>query len=73
MREATSLLSDYDRVIIASDHGASRLAVIGQGTTVKAKETSKLNDMDGIAVDNNIQYSDEFLGCIDYGEYHVFA
>jgi len=73
LKEATSLLSDYDRVIIASDHGASRLAVIGQGTTVKAKETSKVERHGRYCVDNNIQYSDEFLGCIDYGEYHVFA
>ncbi|NMB98412.1 MAG: BREX-4 system phosphatase PglZ [Clostridiaceae bacterium] len=73
LKNAIALLSEYDRVIITSDHGASRLAVIGQGNTVKAKETSKVERHGRYCIDRYVQYSHEFLGCIDYGEYHVFA
>jgi len=73
LKEATSLLTEYDRVIITSDHGASRLALLGKGVTVKAKETSRVERHGRYCIDDNVQYGSEFSGCIDHGQFHVFA
>ncbi len=73
LKEAISLLDNHDKVIIASDHGASRLAVIAQGETYKAEENAKVERHGRYCVDSANQYGSEFTGCIDDGEYHVFA
>lgn len=73
LKEAVSLLDSHDKVIIVSDHGASRLAVMAQGQTHKAQESAKVERHGRYCVDATNHYGDEFAGCIDEGEYHVFA
>jgi len=73
LKQAVGSLNDYDKVIITSDHGASRLAVIYSGTTHKAKDGAVIEKCGRYCIDGKNDYGNEIAGCIDRDEFHVFA
>lgn len=62
--EAVALMEDYEEVIIAADHGTSRLAVIAKGGVVKAPESSKTYKYGRYCIDETKDYS-KYETCID--------
>ncbi len=75
--EAVSRLDDYKKVLIVSDHGASRLAVLSSknnlGLSYPPKPDARVKKYGRYCVDEKHSYSSEIPTCIDFGVYHVFA
>lgn len=72
IKKATVELENYDKVIITSDHGSSRGAVLYKGATYKAKDTAQIKRL-GRYCEDKQNYESEIASCIDYGNYHIFA
>jgi len=72
IKKATAELENYDKVIITSDHGSSRGAVLNKNVTYKAKETAQIKRLGRYCVDKH-KYEKEIASCIDDGDYHIFA
>jgi hypothetical protein len=70
---AVQKLDIYDRVIIASDHGSSRGAILCKGISKKADENAKVERFGRYCMQTNAQYEDRYTGCISKENYHVFA
>jgi len=70
---AVQKLNIYDRVIIASDHGSSRGAILCKGISKKADENAKVERFGRYCMQTNAQYEDRYVGCIAKENYHVFA
>ncbi len=75
---AVALLEDYDKVIIATDHGSSRLAVLAKGDTIRASESADIYKYGRYCIDNTRDYSVyetciEKNGCWTWGDYSRFA
>ena len=66
------LLADNKKVIIASDHGASRLAVLGKGQSLEAKEGAVKYKFGRYCVDD-VNYYNDYAGCVREGNYWIFA
>lgn len=62
--EAVALMEDYEEVIIAADHGTSRLAVIANGDVINAHESAKTYKYGRYCIDETKDYS-EYETCID--------
>jgi len=73
MKTAVQKLDTYDRVIITSDHGSSRGALISNGNTFKPEENAKVLRHGRYCEDEKNSYDSKFSACIDKGKYHVFA
>ncbi|KWT75635.1 BREX-4 system phosphatase PglZ [Candidatus Magnetominusculus xianensis] len=73
LRQAVEKLSEYEKVIITADHGASRLAVIAQAHAHKAKEGAAVKRHGRYCEDSSNNYEGEIAGCVDKDKYHVFA
>jgi hypothetical protein len=73
IRAAVSNLDSFDRVIITSDHGATRGAVVAKGASLKTIEGSTVERNGRFCVDHTHKYEDTFTGCIDINEYHVLG
>ena len=72
VKKATAELENYDKVIITSDHGSSRGAVLHKGATYKAKDTAQVK-RHGRYCEDKHKYENEIASCIDDGDYHIFA
>ena len=72
VKKATAELENYDKVIITSDHGSSRGAVLYKGATYKAKDTAQVK-RHGRYCEDKHKYENEIASCIDDGDYHIFA
>ena len=72
IKKATAELENYDKVIITSDHGSSRGAVLNKGVTYKAKDTAQIKRLGRYCEDEH-NYENEITSCIDYGDFHIFA
>jgi hypothetical protein len=67
------LFSDkVSQVIIASDHGTSRLAVLAKGKTFEAGANAMKYKYGRYCIDQSDDYS-EFFGCINRDNYWIFA
>ncbi len=72
VNRALELLVDNKKVIIASDHGASRLAILGKGQSLEAKDGAVKYKFGRYCEDSVNQYND-YQGCIREGNYWIFA
>lgn len=72
VKKATAELEKFDKIIITSDHGSSRGAVLNKDVTYKAKETAQIKKLGRYCEDKH-NYENEIASCIDYGDYHIFA
>jgi hypothetical protein len=72
IKKAIAELENYDKVIITSDHGSSRGAVLNKDVTYKAKDTAQIKRLGRYCVDKH-KYEKEIASCIDDGDYHIFA
>ncbi len=70
---AVQKLDVYERVLIVADHGASRGAILNKGTAFKADDNAKVERFGRYCKDSKVQYENQYSGCIDKEEYHVFA
>ncbi|MBF0318626.1 MAG: BREX-4 system phosphatase PglZ [Nitrospirae bacterium] len=75
LRQAVEGLVQYEKVIITSDHGASRLAVLAHDKACvhKAKDGASVQRHGRYCIDKQNDYGSEIGGCVDKDEYHVFA
>ncbi|KJU83052.1 hypothetical protein MBAV_004752 [Candidatus Magnetobacterium bavaricum] len=75
LKPAIEKLSEYKKVIITSDHGASRLAVIAHDKSHrhKIKDGAIIMNHGRYCIDRHNEYEKDICGCIDKDEYHVFA
>lgn len=77
LEEAISYLDRYAKVLIVSDHGTSRLAVLFAKNcpsfSYKPGEEAEVKRYGRYCVDEHHKYEDKIPGCIDWGIYHVFA
>jgi hypothetical protein len=73
VKTAVQKLDIYDRVLIVSDHGASRGAILGKETTYKADDSAKIERFGRYCIQTGAQYENRHAGCIDKEDYHVFA
>ncbi len=73
IKVAIQKLDVFDRVIITSDHGASRGAILHQGTVYKSDEIAKVERFGRYCIQADTQYENRYAGCIDKDEYHIFA
>lgn len=69
-------LKSYKSVIIAADHGTSRLAVVAKGQSFPANENAQKYKYGRYCMDSNNDYS-EISGCLSYTDnekqYWIFA
>jgi len=72
IKKAIAELENYDKVIITSDHGSSRGAVLNKDVTYKAKDTAQVKRLGRYCEDKH-KYENEIASCIDDGDYHIFA
>ena len=70
--KAVEILCGKKRVIIASDHGTSRLAILAKGQSYKIKDESKLYKYGRYCVDPVNDYT-TCEGCINKDNYWIFA
>lgn len=70
---AVQKLDIFDRVIVVSDHGASRGTIVYKGTSHKADENAKIERYGRYCMQSDVQYENRFAGCIDKDNYHIFA
>lgn len=73
LKTAIQRLDSFERVIIVSDHGTSRGAVLNRGNSIKADSGAKVERFGRYCVQENVEYEKRFTGCIDRKNYHVFA
>jgi len=73
VKTAVQKLDIFDRVIIVSDHGASRGAILGKETTYKAEENAKIERYGRYCIQTGAQYENRHTECIDKEDYHIFA
>lgn len=74
IRNAVGYLDAFDKVIVTSDHGASRGTVLAKGNSIKALESCDSIERDGrYCVDKTNKYESLYDTCIDMSDYHVFA
>ncbi len=68
------LLQKYSSVVLTSDHGTSRMAVLyrNQAPVHQCKETAQLEKYGRYCIDTSNDYSN-FDGCFHYNEYWIFA
>lgn len=76
--DAIALMEDYEQVIIASDHGTSRLAVLSNGNVVKASESADTYKYGRYCIDETEDYSGyetciEKNGCWTWADYNRFS
>ncbi|MBK5260961.1 MAG: BREX-4 system phosphatase PglZ [Peptostreptococcaceae bacterium] len=67
-----SFSDGYKTIIIAADHGSSRLAVIARGDSHESFETSVKYKYGRYCIDNAADYSD-IKGCFSHDEFWIFA
>lgn len=72
VKEVEVLLVDYEKVIIAADHGTSRLAVLGKGKDYLAKDSSEKYKYGRYCADAEASY-DNIPGIIPNDNYWIFA
>lgn len=70
---AIRYLDENKKVIITTDHGSSRLAVIAKKATIKANDTATVLRHGRYCVDDKQSYGYVYECCIDKDQYHVFA
>jgi hypothetical protein len=73
VKTAIQKLDIYERVIIVSDHGSSRGAILCRGTARRADENAKVERFGRYCIQTDAPYEDLYAGCIVKEEYHVFA
>jgi hypothetical protein len=73
IRFAISSLDIFERVIITSDHGATRGAVLAKGESVKVFEGGSVERDGRYCIDKINKYETAYHACIDVNEYHAFA
>ncbi|KJU85632.1 hypothetical protein MBAV_002175 [Candidatus Magnetobacterium bavaricum] len=75
LKSAIEKLSEHKKVIITSDHGASRLAVIAHDKAHKhkVKDGAIIQRHGRYCIDSHNEYEKDICGCIDKDKYHVFA
>lgn len=73
VKKAIQKLESYKKVIITSDHGASRGAILCKGDSKKAEETAKVERFGRYCIDDINSYEKTYEGCIDKDNYHIFA
>ena len=71
--KAVSKLETYEKVIITSDHGASRGFVVAKGKSEKALNDAKVERNGRYCIDNIAIYEGNIPYCIDAGDYHVMT
>ena len=71
--QAIQKLEKYRKVIVVSDHGSSRGAILSKGSSKKAMESAKIERFGRYCIDEKNSYEKLYKGCIDKGEYHIFA
>ena len=73
VKSAVNELEVINKVIITSDHGSSRGAVIAKGNTYKAKEGAQIERHGRYCIDAKNQYETEIEACFDIEEYHIMG
>ena len=73
IRSAISSLDAFERVIITSDHGATRGSILAKGESVKAFGGASVERDGRYCIDKSNKYEIVHDACIDIDEYHVFA
>ncbi|MEK7398310.1 MAG: BREX-4 system phosphatase PglZ, partial [Candidatus Poribacteria bacterium] len=73
VKAAIQKLDMFDRVIITSDHGASRGAILHKGQAYKSDDIAKVERFGRYCIQADTQYENRYAGCIDKDEYHIFA
>jgi len=73
VKTAVQRLDTFDRVIITSDHGASRGAILHKGTIHKSDDMARVERFGRYCIQADTQYEDRYAGCIDKDAYHIFA
>jgi hypothetical protein len=71
-RRIEAAFGEYDRVIIAADHGTSRLAVIAKGAAHRAHETARVYKYGRYCIDAVHLYED-IKGCLQFDDFWIFA
>lgn len=73
VKNAVNELEVFNKVVITSDHGSSRGAVIAKGNTYKAKEGAQVERHGRYCIDAKNQYETEIEVCFDIAEYHIMG
>lgn len=73
IKVAVQKLDAFDRVIITSDHGASRGAILHKGAVHKSDDIAKVERFGRYCIQADAQYENRYAGCIDKDKYHIFA
>lgn len=72
IKNAVQKLELYEQVIITSDHGSSRGAILWKEISKKVREEAKVERFGRYCIDNE-SYEKIYVDCIDKEEYHIFA
>jgi hypothetical protein len=70
---AIRYLDENKKVIITSDHGSSRLAVLAKTKPIKSNDTATVFRHGRYCVDEKTSYGDDHSCCIDKDHFHIFA
>lgn len=73
VREAVNFLEIYDKVILVSDHGFSRGAILAKGKSHKPYPEAKVERFGRYCIHPKATNEEIYNGCILNGKYHVFA
>lgn len=73
VKNAVNELEVFNKVIITSDHGSSRGAVLAKGNTYKAKGGAQIERHGRYCIDAKNQYETEIEACFDIEEYHIMG
>jgi hypothetical protein len=73
IKAAILKLDMYERIILTSDHGATRGAVIAKGDNLKTLENSSVERGGRYCVDSTNKYEPKYSNCIDVNEYHILT
>jgi len=72
VKNAVQKLELYEQVIITSDHGSSRGAILCKDISKKVREEAKVERFGRYCIDNE-SYEKIYADCIDKDEFHIFA
>lgn len=68
-------INSFDRILIVSDHGFTRLFKLANLPSLPVKETSEVKRYGRYCIDSLFNYGDKqkYSGCIDDNNFHCFA
>lgn len=72
INKVNGMLTENNKVILVSDHGTSRLAILSKNEVFLVKEGADKYKYGRYCIDNQNDYS-EYSGCLKKGDYWIFS